>query len=462
MFRKPVLMIAVLLFATAVASADAITFDTEADYLLGLAGNSLVRSIEGWDNDPFSDGDRIANGSKINGITYDSRTSIFRREIVRSNIVTDRFGTRSPENALGLSFFGYESPFTRFDAITFRFQHAINSFGISFATGGDPDGATYGIRTNNGYSAASASDPFLFDDDEETSRGQFAGLIGPEAFTEVTVFVDRPFQWENLSFVLDNMIVGREQSGVLSLAVPTVDGPIDGDSLLNFLVLGTSPPGGEPGGTFPAITWVIPDEFDPFSDPLAAGDSAVVLGIIEAQFGSPHIWTGDPGDVDPDVQQALVAAWADIQLGNAGTFPDFLVQRGYFVDPMNVEFGEPGSILEGVAVGDYLDFVEGFNPNVFADGSSMDPSFRMRLDQIYTDLSNQEQFSSSGLEEIIYPHPNGFQLETLVLLPFGPNGQLDASGASAAPVPEPGTLLTLGLAVAAGAVVLRRRRRNAA
>jgi hypothetical protein len=460
MFRQSMVVIGVWLLACTVASADPVqTFTSENSYLLGLAQSNQVISAEGWDLAPFDDGDVIANGTKINGITYDSSTLKY---IERSNIVTDQYGSRSPENALGLSFFGYEKPFGRLDAITFSFQHAISSFGISFGTQGEPAAGTYGIRTNNGYEVTSS-----FDSGDEW-EGQFAGLIGPEPFTEVTIFVDDVFQWENLAFVLDNMIVGREQSGAISLAVNTNGGAIDGDSYLSFLIFGTAPEGGAPGGEFPAINWIIPEEFEAFQGTsLSAGDSAVVLGIIEAQFGSPHIWTGDVGDVDPDVQMALVAAWADIQLGLEGSFPEFLVQRGFPVDPEVFVFGEPGSVLEGLPAGVYLDFVEQFNPNVLPDGSPMDPTFRDRLNMIYEREVNQEQFSQSGLEEIIYPHPDGIQISTLVQIPFvvDPNtGQItgfNAQGTSANPVPEPGTLLTLGLALAAGAFVYRRRR-NAA
>jgi len=456
MFRQSIVLIGALLLACTIASADPVqTYSSESSYLLGLSAESQVITAEGWDRAPFEAGDVIQNGSKLNGITYNSRTFNFIR---RSNIVTDKYGSRSPENALGLSFFGYETPFTRIDAITFSFDHAISSFGISVGTQGEPRAETYGIRTNTGYEATSN-----FDSGEEWN-GQFVGLIGPETFTEVTVFIDRPFQRENLSFVLDNMIVGREQAGSISVAVPTEGGALGLDSELSFLIFGTPPPGGAPGGTFPAIEWVIPEEFAAFQDTtLSAGDSAVVLGIIEAQFGSPHIYTGDIGDVDPDIQQALVASWADIQLGGAGSFPEFLMDRGR-PDLAAQAFGDPGSVLEGIPAELYLDFVERFNPNVLPDGSPMDPSFRERLNQIYADPINQEQFSSSGLEEVIFPHPNGIQIPTIVILPFGPidpitgKPTISAQGTSANPVPEPGTLVTLGLALAAGALVYRRRR----
>jgi len=465
MFRKILVLVGALVLASTIASADPVqTFTTEQSYLLGLAGNNQVISGENWDGEPFTNQDLfpqgvIANGSKVNGIKYDSRTFGF---IPRRNIITDGYDSRSPDNALGISFFGQEKPFGRFDAITFSFDHAISSFGISVGTQGEPNAGTYGIRTNNGYEATSGHDS------GEAWDGQFVGLIGPDTFTEVTVFVDQPFQWNNLSFVLDNMLVGREQAGSISVAVPTAGGELGLDSELSFLIFGTPPPGGAPGGTFPAIEWVIPPEFAAFQETtLRAGDSAVVLGIIEAQFGSPHIYTGDIGDVDPDIQQALVASWADIQLGGAGTFPEFLMERGR-PDLAQQAFGNPGSVLEGIPADLYLDFVERFNPNVLPDGSPMDPSFRERLNRIYDDPINQEQFSSSGLEEIIYPHPDGIQIPTVVILPFGQPlpgggfGGFNAAGTSANPVPEPGTLVTLGLALAAGAVVYRRRRRDAA
>ena len=462
MIRKTLALVVALCFACSIASADPVqTFSSENDYLLGLAASNQVLGGETWDSSPFSDGMSIANGSKINGITYDSSTLTYIR---RSNIVTDQYGSRSPENALGLSFFGYESPFTRLDAITFTFDHAITSFGISFGTLGDPAGSTYGIRTNTGYEATSSfdSNPESADHDWD---GQFAGLIGPEPFTEVTIFVDQPFQRENLAFVLDNMIVGREQAGAISVAVPTAGGALTLDSELSFLLFGTAPPAGGGSGTvFPGIEWVIPESYDPFElTNLQAGDSAIVLGIIQAQFGSPHIYTGDIADVDPDLQQALVAAWADIQLGFDGSFPEFLAGRGFPVSP-DYNFGDPGSVLEGIPAGMYLDFVETFNPNVMPDGTPMDPTFRFRLEQLYTSEINQEQFSADGLDDVIYPHDDELNLATKVVIPFGGIDPatglptLDAQGTIANPVPEPGTLLTLSLALIAGAAVYRRRR----
>jgi hypothetical protein len=105
-------------------------------------------SVEGWDN--YSNGQTIANGSTLNGITYNMNSSN------TAQITYDHWLTTSGSGALGASNLGY---FNTTDAITFSFANPLTAFAIDINTF-DQTAGDYTATLNNGAVIGSAYDPF--------------------------------------------------------------------------------------------------------------------------------------------------------------------------------------------------------------------------------------------------------------------------------------------------------------
>ncbi|MEO5960039.1 MAG: VPDSG-CTERM sorting domain-containing protein, partial [Opitutaceae bacterium] len=144
--------------AAATAFASRTAFDTTFSAAL----------IENWDSYPA--GTTVANGSALNGITYNSSAGVA--------IVTSAFLPSTAPNALGRTPTGFFFPT---DTITFTFGTPILAFGIDISTA-ETSGAVFQLTTNTGEVTNSVFDPF-----PGFRFGQFAGFSSNVAFTSVTV-----------------------------------------------------------------------------------------------------------------------------------------------------------------------------------------------------------------------------------------------------------------------------------
>jgi hypothetical protein len=124
--------------------------------------------IENWD--AFVSGTLLANGSTVNGITYNSSSG--------NALVTDAFLSSTFPNGLGETTNGF---FLATDAITFSFVSPLTSFGIdinTFANGF----CNYTAMTNLGDVSCSLYDPF-----PGSGTGQFLGFRSTVPFDAVTI-----------------------------------------------------------------------------------------------------------------------------------------------------------------------------------------------------------------------------------------------------------------------------------
>jgi hypothetical protein len=143
--------------------------------------------IEDWDS--FADGTTFANGSTVNGITYNSSTEVA--------VVTDTFVPSTAPNTLGRTTFEF---FLGDDTMTFGFSAPIVAFGVDLSTGATTDGS-YTATTDLGDVAASVFDPF-----PGFTGGQFIGFVSDTPFSSVTIAAVTP----DFGYVLDTL---RHQTG---------------------------------------------------------------------------------------------------------------------------------------------------------------------------------------------------------------------------------------------------------
>jgi hypothetical protein len=126
--------------------------------------------IENWDS--FAVGTMFANGSTVNGITYNSSTGVA--------TVDDSFFPTTPPNSLGRPNGGLFF-FSDGDTMTFGFPTPIIAFGIDINTFETLPGG-YTATTNLGDVAPSVFDPF-----PGLTTGQFIGFVSDTPFTSLTI-----------------------------------------------------------------------------------------------------------------------------------------------------------------------------------------------------------------------------------------------------------------------------------
>lgn len=137
--------------------------------------------IENWDSFPV--GTQFANGSTVNGVTYNSSAGVA--------IVEAQFLNPTPPHGLGRTPNDF---FFATDTITFSFATPINTFGIDINTF-DASFGGYAATTNVGEVFVSVYDPF-----PGFTTGQFLGFSTPTPFTSITVQSVAGF-----AFTLDTM-----------------------------------------------------------------------------------------------------------------------------------------------------------------------------------------------------------------------------------------------------------------
>ena len=171
----------IVLFMTVSAGADPIVFSSRADF--DAAFGTL--SIENWDS--FAAGTTFANGSTVNGITYNSSATMA--------VVQNTFFNTTPPHGLGRTPTDFFSPG---DTMTSTFSPLIQAFGIDINTFADLNGA-YSAVTNLGDVVNSFFDPF-----PGGSTGQFVGFSSGTGFTSVTIQDNTG----SFSYTLDTMRFG--------------------------------------------------------------------------------------------------------------------------------------------------------------------------------------------------------------------------------------------------------------
>lgn len=460
-----------LLFLANGAFADSLTFTTEQDYKDGIAAKygqaaEAVADFEGWDS--YEDGTTISHGSVLNGVKYEASTSVLWFSIDRNNSVTDNFGSRSPDNSLGmeldLGWFGtYSTNITSLDTVTFTFLQPIDSFGISFLNKSDGTADNrYSLTVSSTFSdfsqtVESGADPFY----EE--RGKFAGIIADQAFNQVTISVSGEGGFDK--FVLDNMWSTAAATGLLGGVLRNGDANtfaayeslLSGSTLLSPLLT----------SAFPGHT---------LSNTVIDAETLATI-ILAGEFlgASPHLYTGDEAPIDEDIQFAVTAAFTDLQNGGFAfhEYVDALILAGdprpELMDLLLADLSMPGSTIENMPTDVWLGFVATFNPNQMVDpltGEILpDPDFEFRLSEWWNDSEIQASVSSGTIEEVIFPHDDELDfagLFTRLQYVMGPDGTFSASSDSFSYgiVPEPGTLATFGAAIALSFVFVRRRRRR--
>lgn len=161
---------AALVLSTAVtapvAEAAIVGYTTRASF--GTAVSGLTTVVEGWD--AYVLDTAIADGSTLNGITYDFASG--------SGLVTDDYLTLSSPHGLGKTpgaFFGGT------ESVTFSFAVPIVAFGININTFATTAGA-YSLTTNLADIAASGFNPF-----PGLTTGQFVGLVSDTPLTSFTL-----------------------------------------------------------------------------------------------------------------------------------------------------------------------------------------------------------------------------------------------------------------------------------
>jgi len=124
--------------------------------------------VENWDS--FAAGTTFANGSTINGITYNSSSG--------TALVTGVFIVSTNPNGLGNTTLGF---FGAADTVTFTFAAPITIFGIDINTFATANGA-YHAATDVGDVALSGYDPF-----PGLGTGQFVGFLSDSPVSSVTI-----------------------------------------------------------------------------------------------------------------------------------------------------------------------------------------------------------------------------------------------------------------------------------
>ncbi len=424
------------------ATADPMTFKNSTMFGSALADSGLDVGGEDWDD--FAQGTTIANNTFANDIRYQTTAG-------DSVVTTDRFFGIIEGNRLG------RTPFEVFfenDSINFAFAAPQRAFGISFRSLAWRD-ETFSITTNTGRVATSGlDDP---QDLDYLGREHFAGLIDDVGFNSVTIKVDKK-RWQAAGFTLDDMVLGSSstQEGgafVLFSGGEFPDAPTDETAGLYFL-------GNEPGGTFPFVSFsnasnINLGQFDPFGE---------IYGFAGGSFPgfSAHTFTGVPDggfvpEVDVDVQMAIQSGIAMIEAGQAFALNEFFPAGNY---------QQPGDFLE-VPLDVLVEYFSGFDPNL--PGTVEAETFMERVSQFILHPDDPYTvYSDSGADEFLWPHDDSFGAPSLILNlpgavlmddPNNPGGPqiYVIQGASVNPVPEPGTIALMLMALVGFAWARRRR-----
>jgi len=426
-----------LIAFAAVAHADSLSFSDRDSFATYLADEGLATSGENWDS--YAAGTTFAPGTYTNGIGYSTTGG--------TSLVTNSFLNSSNPNSLGATSIGF---FSAFDSITFSFLNPVNAFGININTFATNAGA-YSLTTNNEDSALSGYDPF-----PGFATGQFVGLASDETFSSVTISGNNT----SFSFSLDDLVVGREQSGF--------GGVFINGALINF--------GSVEGGIqFPLLGLDSTSSVPLVLDQTNISEEDIFRAIVAGSFtgASPHLYTGDEDPIDPDIQAAVQGAFNDLQTGGF-QFNDYVLRNGRPVLVGTGDLSLPGSAIENMDDEIWLGFVGTFAPNQVFDPATgqlvPEGDFVQRLNEWWNDPDVQASVTGGSIEEVIFPHdPLALDLVSVgINIPLTVDDQgkivIDTNQLQlqVAIIPEPGTVLTFGAALAFGAFMVRRRRRRAA
>jgi hypothetical protein len=176
------------------AHASPIIFQDRVVFTAALQNDpSLATTVEGWDTYPA--GTVFANGSTVNGITYNVSTG-------EALVVNTGISLSLPNNL-------YQNacptlPTCTFrplvDTFTFGFNQPIRAFGITFSSTFANQNGDYLLTTDRGDVIPSFFDPVF----PGFGLGQFAGFISDEPFSQVTVS-----STANALYGMDDLIYAR-------------------------------------------------------------------------------------------------------------------------------------------------------------------------------------------------------------------------------------------------------------
>jgi hypothetical protein len=166
MIRRISLVACIVICVASSARGSIMTFASRAAF--DAANPTAI--IENWD--AFAAGTTFANGSTVNGITYNSSTMVA--------VVTNAFVTSTSPNGLGRTPINF---FDNGDTITFTFTTPVTAFGIDINTFATAAGS-YTATTNLGDVALSVFDPFP---SAPFGTGQFVGFTSDTPFASVTI-----------------------------------------------------------------------------------------------------------------------------------------------------------------------------------------------------------------------------------------------------------------------------------
>ena len=160
------------------AHADPIVFQDRVVFAQALGSDpSVVKTVEGWDTYPA--GTIFADGSTVNGITYNVSSS-------GDALIVSTGISLSPPNNLFMTDCPMASACSfrpLVDTFTFGFPQPIRAFGITFSSTFAVNNGDYLLTTDRGDVIPSYFDPVF----PGFSLGQFAGFISDEPFNSVTV-----------------------------------------------------------------------------------------------------------------------------------------------------------------------------------------------------------------------------------------------------------------------------------
>ena len=193
------ILIAVLTLAATLiprsAHASPIVFQDRVVFAQALDSDpSVVTTVEGWDTYPA--GTIFADGSTVNGITYNVSSS-------GDALVGSGGISLSPPNNLFMP--NCPTPPTcsfrpLVDTFTFEFPQPIRAFGLTFSSTFAINNGDYLLTTDRGDVIPSYFDPLF----PGFSLGQFAGFISDEPFNSVTVS-----STANALYGMDDLVFAR-------------------------------------------------------------------------------------------------------------------------------------------------------------------------------------------------------------------------------------------------------------
>ncbi|MHC4955792.1 MAG: hypothetical protein ACYTGZ_18215 [Planctomycetota bacterium] len=205
---------------------------------------------------------------------------------------------------------------------------------------------------------------------------------------------------EDPGFAIDNLKVdepfdGGPQAGMLFLMLPTsLTGDLGGGSALTLITLSTNP-----DGSITDTEWVIPD-FGPISLLTTLIQNGVtplsIFGGANITGASPHVYSDDPTEIDPDVQEAIVNGLLALETDPDAFYAFVGIPPPEPTDPeAPQDISDPGGVIEGLDPALLLGWFATFDPSGGEDESFFDRLSAAVFDGTVNILANRTSASSS-------------------------------------------------------------------